>query len=164
MATTIRPYRQNDCAALLAIYNHEISHGSATFEETPLSLAVFSKRLAGIQAEFPVLVLEHQDSVVGYAYGTHYKPRSAYRFSAEVTIYLAPSYHGKGLAKRLYQELFIQLKQQGIRQLLAVVTHPNIASEGFHQHLGFKQVGLLERVGFKFDRWYDVALYQRELI
>ncbi|WP_028116052.1 GNAT family N-acetyltransferase [Ferrimonas senticii] len=161
---TIRDYRTSDCAAVLAIYNDAICHSSATFEEQPLSLPVFAERLATIAAEFPLLVIEQDGKVAGYAYGNHYKPRSAYRFCCETTIYMAPHAQGRGLGQPLYHQLIERLKAQGIEQLLAIVTHPNEASARFHQQMGFERVGLMTRVGFKFERWYDVAIYQRSLV
>ncbi|WP_298441460.1 GNAT family N-acetyltransferase [uncultured Ferrimonas sp.] len=159
-----RDYQPTDCAALLAIYNHAICHSSATFEESPISLSEFAARLSAIQAHYPILVLEHDGKLQGYAYGNHYKPRSAYRFCAETTIYLHQDCRGTGLGQLLYQALFTRLQAQGIEQLLAIVTRPNEQSAGFHQRLGYEQVGVMRRVGYKFNRWYDVAIYQKSLI
>ncbi|QIZ77765.1 GNAT family N-acetyltransferase [Ferrimonas lipolytica] len=159
----IRDYVANDAAALLAVYNDAIINSSATFEEQPLPLTLFSQRLETIQQSHPLLVATIDNEVVGYAYGGHYKPRSAYRFCAEVTIYVNPQHHGHGIAKRLYPQLFKRLKSQGIQQLLAIITEPNDASAQLHRSFGFEKVGLMHRVGFKFERWYDVAIWQKAL-
>ncbi len=163
MRLQIRPYRSGDLAALLAIYNHAILHHSATFEEQPLTPEILAARLAAIGAEFPVRVAVWEDEVVGYAYGNHYKPRSAYRFCAEISVYLAEKAQGRGIGQTLTSELLAALKRQGITQALAVITSPNPASEAMHRKLGFLPCGLLKAVGYKFERWHDVGLWQKSL-
>ncbi len=159
----IRAGNPSDYPALLAIYNDAIAHSSATFEEQPLTLAELTERLQLLQLHFPLLVVCQQGKVVGYAYANHYKPRSAYRFCAETSIYLAPCAQGLGLGSRLYHALCQQLAQQGFTQLIAVVTSPNPSSDALHQRLGFQPAGFLSQVGFKFEQWYDVQLYQKTL-
>ncbi|SHH95006.1 GNAT family N-acetyltransferase [Ferrimonas marina] len=163
MSHPIRPYHPDDLPQLLQIYNHAIEFHTATFEETPLSECEFGERLAGIASQFPLLVIEHDGQVAGYAYGNHYKTRSAYRFCAETTIYLAPEQQGKGLALPLYQALLQALQSRGITQVLAVITSPNPTSEALHRKLGYEPVGLMRSVGFKFENWHDVAIWQRAL-
>ncbi|MBY5923413.1 GNAT family N-acetyltransferase [Ferrimonas balearica] len=161
----IRPYQPRDLAAITAIYNHYVENEIATFEETALSEQQMRERLEGIAEAFPVLVLEgEQSDCIGYAYGTHFKPRSAYRFTAETTIYLAPGCQQRGAGTRLYQALLDALAAQGIREVLGVLTQPNPASEALHRKLGYQHQGTLHAVGFKFGRWLDVAFWQKSLI
>ncbi|GAA4899841.1 N-acetyltransferase family protein [Ferrimonas pelagia] len=163
MIFTIRRYQADDSAAIVAIYNHAILHHNATFEEQPLSAEQMAQRLDEIAAQFPVLVALAGDELIGYAYGNHYKTRSAYRFCAESSVYLDPAHQGRGQGSALYRALLDALAQQGIRQVLAVITSPNPVSETLHQRLGFERRGVLEAVGYKFERWHDVALWQKTL-
>ncbi|MBY6226389.1 GNAT family N-acetyltransferase [Ferrimonas balearica] len=159
----IRPYQPGDIPAITAIYNHYVEHEIATFEEVALSDAQMTERLTTIAATYPVLVLEEQGRCVGYAYGNHFKPRSAYRYCAETTVYLAPDCVGGGRGSRLYRALLDALAAQGIREVLGVLTQPNPASAALHQKLGYRHQGTLTAVGFKFGRWLDVAFWQKSL-
>ncbi|MBY5993716.1 GNAT family N-acetyltransferase [Ferrimonas balearica] len=160
----LRPAEARDTAAITAIYNHHVCHHTATFEETPLSEAEMAERLSAIQSSYPLLVAESErGECLGYAYATAFKPRSAYRYCAETTVYLAESAKGKGVGTRLYQALLQALTAQGIQQAIAVVTSPNPASAALHQKLGFVQQGQLLRVGYKFDRWLDIEFWQKDL-
>ncbi|GAA5192104.1 N-acetyltransferase family protein [Ferrimonas gelatinilytica] len=163
MTIQIRPFQHGDIAPVLAIYNHAILNHSATFEEQPLAAETMAQRLTTIGTEFPVLVAVSAEEVVGYAYGNHYKPRSAYRFCAEISVYLAESAQGQGIGQKLTSALLEALKAQGITQVLAVITSPNPVSEGMHRKLGFRPCGLLKSVGYKFERWHDVGLWQKSL-
>ncbi len=160
----IRPYTPQDLAAIIAIYNHYVEKEIATFEEVALTESEMAARLNTIAQEFPVLVLEDaQGRCIGYAYGNHFKPRSAYRFTVETTIYLAPERQQRGAGTRLYQALLDALAAQGIREVLGVLTQPNPASEALHRKLGYQHRGTLQAVGFKFGRWLDVAFWQKSL-
>jgi phosphinothricin acetyltransferase len=111
----------------------------------------------------PWLVIEENDSLVGYAYATPWKARSAYRFSVEATVYLSPTQQGKGLGTLLYQALFSALKQQSIHAIMGGITLPNPASIALHEKLGMTKVAHFQQVGFKFDQWLDTGYWQLTL-
>lgn len=159
----IRAVRTEDSAAICQIYNHYILSSSASFEEQPLSEETMAQRIAELSARFPWLVYQQHGQVVAYAYLSAWKPRSAYRFSAESSIYLAPNAQSKGLGKQLYQQLLKQLDDYPISTVLAGISLPNQASEGLHQSLGFRKVAELEKVGYKFGRWINVAYWQLQI-
>ena len=151
-----------DAAAIAEIYNHYIEHTVVTFEETLVSAADFVARIEVVHATgFPWLVAEEAGRVLGYAYATKWKERSAYRFSAEVTVYLAPTATGRGLGTRLYTELFPMLDARGLHALMGGITLPNEASVALHEKFGMRKVAHFEEVGFKFGRWLAVGYWQR---
>ncbi len=159
----IRSVQTEDSAAICQIYNHYVLSSCASFEEQPVSVDTMAQRIAEISARFPWLVYEQQSEVVAYAYLSAWKPRSAYRFSAESSIYLAPKVLSKGLGKQLYQKLLQQLDDYPISTVLAGISLPNQASEGLHQSLGFRKVAELEKVGNKFGRWINIAYWQLQI-
>jgi len=159
----IRAVQVKDSAAICRIYNHYVVSSSASFEEQPVSEATMAQRIEELSARFPWLVYQQEGEVVAYAYLSAWKPRSAYRFSAESSIYLAAHVRSKGLGKQLYQQLLKQADDYPIATILAGVSLPNEASEGLHQSLGFHKVAELEKVGYKFGRWISVAYWQRHI-
>lgn len=161
----IRPSRDTDVAAITAIYTHHVLTGTGTFEVTPPTEADMSSRRADVLSKgLPYLVVEDAGEVVGFAYCNWFKPRPAYRFSAEDSIYLDPRAHGKGLGRLLLQELMAQAERAGVRKLIAVIgDSANQGSIGVHTGCGFAHVGVLSACGWKFDRWLDVVLMERSL-
>jgi len=161
--TTIRPSRDGDIAAITAIYAHHVQHGTGTFETTPPTAEEMTARRADVLSKgLPYLVAEDAGTVVGFAYCNWFKPRPAYRYSAEDSIYLAPSVHRKGLGRLLLQELMAQAERAGVRKLIAVIgDSANLGSVGVHKACGFQHVGVLANCGWKFDRWLDVVLMDR---
>jgi phosphinothricin acetyltransferase len=161
----IRPSRDTDVAAITAIYSHHVLTGTGTFEVTPPTESDMSARRADVLTKgLPYLVVEDASGVVGFAYCNWFKPRPAYRFSAEDSIYLAPRAHGKGLGRLLLQELMAQAERAGVRKLIAVIgDSANQGSIGVHNGCGFTHVGVLSACGWKFDRWLDVVLMERSL-
>jgi phosphinothricin acetyltransferase len=161
----IRPSRDEDLSAITAIYAHHVLHGTGTFEMEPPTLADMTARRADVLAKgLPFLVAQQGDQVAGYAYCTWFKPRPAYRFSAEDSIYLAPEAYGNGLGRALLAELTAQAERVGIRKLIAVIgDSANSASIGVHRTLGFTHVGTLKSCGWKFERWLDVVLMEKTL-
>ena len=120
-----------------------------------------AERICGVAAaSLPWLVAEQSGQVVGYAYATKWKARSAYRFSVESSVYLAQSVIGQGLGSKLYEALFALLKERGVHVVIGVITLPNPASIAFHEKLGLKKVAHFEEVGFKFNKWLDVGCWQ----
>jgi L-amino acid N-acyltransferase YncA len=163
--TKIRPSTDADIDAITAIYTHHVLHGTGTFEITPPDTNDMTARRADVLSKgLPYLVLEEDGLVVGFAYCNWFKPRPAYRFSAEDSIYLAPSASGKGWGKLLLIELMAQAERAGIRKLIAVIgDSANVGSVGVHKACGFQPVGVLSACGWKFDRWLDVVLMERAL-
>lgn len=163
--TMIRPSRDEDIAAITAIYAHHVLNGTGTFEIDPPSVADMTSRRADVLAKgLPFIVTEEAGQVIGYAYCTWFKPRPAYRFSAEDSIYLAPGVHGKGIGRALLAELAAQAERVGIRKLIAVIgDSSNAGSVGVHRSLGFEHVGILKSCGWKFDQWLDVVLMEKAL-
>lgn len=153
-----------DAEAISCIYNHYIRETIITFEEQLVSPSEMAERIAEVAAaSLPWLVAEQDGSIVGYARATKWKGRSAYRFSVETTIYLAPHCVGKGIGTRLYQFLFEQLKGMGLHTAIGGVALPNPASVALHEKLGFRKVAQFAEVGFKFGKWIDVAYWQLPL-
>jgi phosphinothricin acetyltransferase len=118
------------------------------------------KRVKEFTREYPWLVFEVDGSVFGFCYASKYRPRPAYRFTSEVTIYLDKDHLGKGIGKMLYKELFAQLKEMGIHSMIAAIALPNEKSQALHESFGFKQVAHFKDMGFKLGRWIDVGYWQ----
>jgi phosphinothricin acetyltransferase len=160
--TTIRPATDADIAAITAIYAHHVLHGTGTFETAPPDEADMAARRADVLSKgLPYLVAEDANGVIGFAYCNWFKPRPAYRFSAEDSIYLAPAAAGKGLGRLLLAELMAQAERCGVRKLIAVIgDSANLGSVGVHRSCGFEPVGVLRSCGWKFERWLDVVLME----
>ncbi|MEX0760249.1 MAG: N-acetyltransferase family protein [Tistlia sp.] len=154
-----------DLPAIQAIYAHHVRHGSASFELEPPDLAeMTARRRALVERGLPYLVAERQGAVGGYAYAGPYRPRPAYRFALEVSVYVAPDSHRLGLGRLLLAGLIERSEALGFRQLVAVVgDSANAASIGLHQALGFRLAGTLQSVGWKHGRWLDSVFLQRSL-
>jgi phosphinothricin acetyltransferase len=163
--TKIRPSVDIDIAKITAIYAHHVLQGTGTFETTPPDETDMATRRKDVLAKgLPYLVLEDGTGVIGFAYCNWFKPRPAYRFSAEDSIYLSPVATGKGLGRLLLAELMAQAERSGVRQMLAVIGDSNNkGSIGVHRSCGFEHTGVLRSSGWKFDRWLDVVLMQRSL-
>lgn len=164
-AITIRPAAAGDLPALCAIYAGHVLHGAASFEEVPPDLAEFERRWRSIaELGLPYLVACDPGGILGYAYAGPYRPRSAYRFSVEDSIYLDPKATGRGIGRRLLTLVIDGATAAGKRQMLAVIgDSANRASVALHFSLGFTEVGTFRAVGFKFGRWVDSVLMQRAL-
>ena len=160
----IRPCNQNDTPAICDIYNHYIKHTVITFEETLVSEAVMAKRIQSISKNFPWLVIENNNhQVVGYAYANTWSERSAYKHTAEITVYLHHQASGNGYGSKLYSALLDQLKQADFHTVMAGIALPNEASIKLHEAFGFSKVAHFKEVGRKFDRWLDVGSWQLHL-
>jgi len=162
---TIRPSTDLDVPAIAAIYGHYVSHSTATFETTPPSESDMAARRADVLSKaLPYLVAEREGKVVGFAYCQWFKPRPAYRFSAEDSIYLHPDAAGQGLGKQLLVALTREAQAAGIRKLIAVIGDSgNAGSIGVHKALGFRHVGVIQSCGWKFGRWLDIVLMEMPL-
>lgn len=160
----MRPATESDAQAITDIYNHYVTATVVTFEEEPIDAAEMSRRMQEVRsASLPWLVAEEDGQVVGYAYATKWRARSGYRFSAEITVYLAPTRGGRGIGSKLYGELFPILQARGIHAVMGGIALPNDASVALHEKFGLRKVAHFEQVGFKFDRWIDVGYWQRTL-
>jgi L-amino acid N-acyltransferase YncA len=161
----IRPSTQADLPAITAIYTDAVMNGTGTFElDAPDSAEMSQRRSAVLANGWPWLVAESDGQVLGYAYANPFRPRRAYRFCLEDSIYLAPAARGHGVGRLLLAELLARCEALGARQMLAVIGDAaNAGSVGVHAALGFEHTGVLKAAGWKFGRWLDVVLMQRAL-
>lgn len=161
----LRPSRATDLPALQALYGWHTEHGSGTFELSAPSLEEIARRRNDVLAKgLPWLVAERDGTVLGFAYANHFRPRLAYRFALEDSIYLSPEAQGHGIGRLLLAELLARCEAFGARQVFAVIgDSANTASIGLHRSLGFTDVGTMRAAGWKFDRWLDVVILQRSL-
>jgi phosphinothricin acetyltransferase len=164
-ALTIRPSTADDLPAITAIYAWNVDHGTGTFELEPPDLAEMTRRRDDVLSKgLPWLVAERGGQVLGYAYANHFRPRRAYRFCLEDSIYLADAARGQGIGRLLLAELVARCEAAGARQMLAVIgDSANAGSIGVHRALGFEHTGILRSAGWKFGRWLDVVLMQKPL-
>jgi phosphinothricin acetyltransferase len=163
--TLIRPSQPEDLLSITAIYAHHVLNGTGTFEVTPPTADDMRARREDVLSKgLPYLVAVDGDTIQGFAYCNWFKPRPAYRFSAEDSIYLAPEANGQGLGRLLLAELMAQAEKAGVRKLIAVIgDSANAASIGVHRSVGFEHVGTLKSCGWKFDRWLDVVMMDKAL-
>ncbi|HEY4253028.1 MAG TPA: GNAT family N-acetyltransferase [Roseomonas sp.] len=161
----IRDATAADLQAITAIYAHHVLHGTGSFEEEPPAEAEMAGRIAKVQdAGSAWLVAETDGRVAGYGYYSQFRDRSAYRFTAEDSIYVREDVRGQGVGKALVAALVERAEKQGFRQMIAVIgDSENTGSIGLHLSLGFRQVGVLRAAGLKFGRWLDVVQMQRAL-
>ena len=161
----IRPSTEADLPAIQAIYAHAVMHGTGTFEtDVPEIPEMTRRRSEVLSRSLPWLVAEQEGRVLGYAYANYFRPRMAYRFCLEDSIYLHPDAQGKGVGRLLLAELIARCEAAGARQMLAVIGDAdNKGSIGLHTALGFTHTGVLKSSGWKFGRWLDVVLMQRQL-
>ena len=161
----IRASRDEDVAAITAIYTHHVLHGTGTFEIDPPTAQDMAARRADVLAKgLPYLVAEEAGQVLGFAYCNWFKPRPAYRFSAEDSIDIADAARGRGLGRQLLEALAMQAEAAGVRKLLAVIgDSANAGSIGVHRAAGFTDVGVMRSVGWKFGAWRDIVLMEKPL-
>jgi L-amino acid N-acyltransferase YncA len=151
----------NDAAAIAAIYNQYVNDTIITFEEAAVDTEEMARRIADVSSKrLPWYLAAEQDRAVGYAYATPWRSRSAYRFSVEVTVYVAPGHTGRGVGTRLYTVLLDALRDGGFHSAIAGIALPNPESVALHERLGFEKVARFKRVGFKMNRWVDVGYWQ----
>ena len=161
----IRPSQDGDIAAITTIYAHHVLHGTGTFEIDPPTEADMAQRRADVLARgLPWLVAERDGQVLGFAYANWFKPRPAYRFTAEDSIYVADSARGQGVGRQLLDALCAAAEQAGVRRLLAVIgDSANTGSIGVHTAAGFSHAGLLRSAGWKFGQWRDIVLMDKPI-
>ncbi len=154
---------ERDAAACAAIYAPYVEQTAISFEARPPDALEMEARIAGYVATHPWLVAEEGGEVVGYAYACPHQERAAYRWAADVSVYIASNRRGEGLGRSLYERLFVHLRRQNFQIASAGITLPNDASVGLHEALGFLRVGISPRIGWKGGRWHDVSWWQLEL-
>ena len=158
----IRPATEADLPYVAGIYEHAVRYGTATFELTPPDLPEMTRRFRALmEGGFPYLVAVLDDDVAGYAYAGPYRPRPAYRFTVENSIYLKPAVHRRGIGLKLMQGLLGECEARGYRQVIAVIgDSANAGSIGLHARCGFQMIGTHPDVGLKFGRWLDTVMMQ----
>ena len=162
---SIRSVSSVDVQAIADIYNHYIENTVVSFEEAAVSVEEIETRVAKVQANgLPWLVAEDdQSNVLGFAYASPWKTRSAYRFTVELTVYLASDAISQGWGTKLYSAVLSDLKETSVKTVVAGITLPNAASVAIHEKFGLKKVAHFEKVGFKFGRWLDVGYWQADI-
>ena len=160
---TVRPATDADLPAVAAIYDEQVLTGISTFDLEPPPPSYWERRLASREPGHHLLVADDAGDVVGFAYASDYRPRPGYRLTRETSVYLAEQARGRGLGRRLYDDLLARLAADGMHVALALVALPNPASVALHEACGFEHLGTMREVGRKFDRWLDTAWYQRIL-
>lgn len=164
-AISIRSATPGDIGAITAIYRHYVLTHTATFEIEPPDEAEMRARMQRIRdLGLPYLVAATDEDVIGYSYVTPYRPRPAYRFTVENSVYVAHDQHGRGAGRMLLTSLLEAVAMLGYRQVIAIVgDSDNLASLALHRRAGFVEVGTLRNVGYKFDRWLDTVVMQLEV-
>jgi L-amino acid N-acyltransferase YncA len=161
----VRPAAPHDAPALASLYGWHVLNGTGTFEETPPSATEMEARRAAVAAHgLPYLVATEGEQVVGFAYAAPFKPRGAYRFTVEDSVYIHPDMRGRGVGKTLLTQALDACEDLGLRQVVAVIGDSgNAASIGLHRSLGFKPAGVGKSLGFKHGRWLDIVWMQKAL-
>jgi phosphinothricin acetyltransferase len=156
----IRPVRVEDAAAIRSIYNHYIENTVITFEEKPVDAAEMERRIKAIGVRYPWLVLEEEGNLLGYAYVNSYRERSAYRYTAELSIYLRDGMQGRGRGSALLEGILEAVKTLELHVLISALTLPNERSVALHEKFGFGKIAVFREVGFKHGRWLDVGYWE----
>jgi phosphinothricin acetyltransferase len=156
----IRPVTPADAVEIAEIYNHYVKTTVITFEESPVSSDEMKSRIQNITTKYPWIIYETQGKIIGYAYATEWKKRTAYRHTVETTIYLRPEIKRYGIGTILYKELLELLGKNQMHAAIGGIALPNEASIALHEKLGFKKIGKFMEVGYKFDRWIDVGYWE----
>jgi phosphinothricin acetyltransferase len=161
----IRPVNTADAAAICSIYNYYIENSTVTFEEKPLSEAEMEERILDISSNYPYLVLEEKGGafpgeINGYAYVNRWRERSAYRFAAELSVYVRNGFQGQGMGRKLMERLLEEVRETDIHSLVAGIVLPNDRSVALHEQFGFKKVAQFWKIGYKFDKWLDVGYWE----
>jgi phosphinothricin acetyltransferase len=163
MVPVVRDASADDAASCAAIYAPYVRDTTITFEEVVPTVDQMAARIDRANDRWAWLVAEEEGQALGYAYAGSFKERSAFRWSCETSVYLAPDARGKGLGRLLYTELLDRMVERGYRIAVAAITQPNGPSMALHRSFGFEQVALLPSIGWKHGAWWDVAWLQRPL-
>lgn len=160
MNANLRKCTSADAGQICAIYNHYVLKTVVTFEEAPVQVEEMARRIADITSRYPWFVCERDGLVCGYAYAGSWKERSAYRYSVETTVYLAPDATGQGIGTLLYSALLDALRKTDAHCAVGGISLPNAASVALHEKLGFTRIGQFREIGRKFERWVDVGYWE----
>jgi L-amino acid N-acyltransferase YncA len=152
-----------DAERLSSIYRQYVTGTAVSFELDPPDAVEMARRIESTLPTHPFIVAEQERTVVGYAYGGRHRLRAAYRWSADVSIYVADDQQRNGIGRTLYSTLIALMRAQGYRQAFAGITLPNQVSVGFHEALGFRPVGVYRQVGWKLGKWHDVGWWQLDI-
>jgi L-amino acid N-acyltransferase YncA len=156
----LRACTPSDASQICSIYNHYVLETVVTFEEVPVRIEDMARRIADVSSRLPWLVYEHDGEIYGYAYATNWKERSAYRYSVESTVYLAPRVARQGIGTLLYLELLKALRDKDVHCVIGGISLPNPASVALHEKLGFTKIGHFREVGWKLGKWVDVGYWE----
>jgi len=160
----IRPFAWSDVPAITAIYRHYVEHSTATFDLEAPGETFFAEKFGHIaDLGHPLIVAEQDGRLLGYAYASIYRPRPAYRFTCENSVYCAPDVQRRGIGTALTEQIIERSTAFGFRQMIAVITAEGTGSIRMHEKLGFRHIGRHEAIGFKFDRWLDIVHMQKTL-
>ena len=156
----MRAVKIDDAVAICSIYNHYVRETAITFEEAPVSIKEMEGRIRTVNASYPWFVFDDGVYVTGYAYINKWKERSAYRFSAEITVYIKEGHEGKGIGTELYTHLIEAARKKNIHALVAGIALPNERSITLHEKFGFTKIAHFNEIGFKQDKWIDVGYWE----
>jgi len=156
----IRNVTINDAKKICDIYNHYVQNTTISFEKQPVSVPEMKKRIQKITASYPWLVSEKTHIITGYTYASTWMVRSAYKYTVESTIYLDPTFKGKGIGSKLYGSLITELCKLSVHSVIGIITLPNPASVALHEKMGFEKVAHYKEVGWKFNKWIDVGHWE----
>ncbi len=159
----IRDVKPDDAARICEIYNYYIKNSVITFEEQPVSLSDMKERIKTIIINYPWIVYEEDGKILAYAYGSSWKVRSAYRYSAELTVYKDCNHNGKGVGYKIYDSLIKRMEQLNIHCLYGAIALPNYKSVNLHEKLGFSKCAHFNQVGYKLKKWVDVGYWEKLL-
>jgi phosphinothricin acetyltransferase len=159
----IRSATLDDAAVIAAIYAPIVKTTTISFEENPPSAVEIAGRIETLLQTMPYLVAQRGSDVIGYAYASPHRQRSAYRFAVDVTVYVDETMRRSGAGKSLYEHLLADLRKRNFHRAYAGIALPNDGSVGLHEALGFNHIGTYHEVGFKFGKWHDVGWWERDL-
>ena len=163
MSSHIRVATAADAAALLSIYRPIVETTAISFELEPPSEAEFAEKISKLAETHAWLLMDGPSGPVGYAYGSPHRPRAAYQFAVETSVYIDAVHYGKGYGRALYLALFEELAKKHYHNAYAGISLPNAGSIALHKAVGFQPIGVFREIGFKFDRWHDVSWWQRPI-
>ncbi|WNH11668.1 GNAT family N-acetyltransferase [Thalassobellus suaedae] len=159
----IRVVNINDARQLVEIYNYYVLKTIITFDNVPFSIEAFKNKIEIISSNYPFIVFENDNKILGYAYVNKWREKPAYKHTVEATVYLDHKAVGKQIGTKLYAELLKEIKKRNYHVVIGGLTLPNDASVRLHEKFGFKQVAHFKAVGLKFDKWLDVGFWQLTL-
>ena len=159
----VRSVELEDAKCLVDIYRPYVEGTAITFDYTVPSIHEFEEKISTIIEKYPFLVAEKEGKILGYAYAGDFYPKEAYKWTAEITIYLDSESRGNGVGEKLYSALELELLNRRICHLTSCIAYPDEGSVSFHEKRGFRKVAHFEKVGYKFDRWWDVVWYQKDI-